>query len=381
MQKEEENMNAFSLPLEESPSTAGATKLPFCPIHSDSALLPSTSPRLHAPNRRDEHANNTPFDSHYQNALSTIATRNDDELQCAQAEIARLKLQLQRAELAIATKAKENARLISQLHDAENAHSSTTQLLEDANATIARLTDLANDHSSSTVQQIEETNAKTAIYNLPGVERRAVVLLQIKHHFSKAWMKMKKAEGLNNKANPFSIRNLSFTHRGSIFLDIVYNSGDVNLRQDFERKHQIRSYFDPGFFDIVDGYQLILESNEQRRKHYSDLLMPYAATIIQIRIKSRCNETNRLRDMSHLLKKAVIAKGKGSRERALQIMKSIKQHKIMALLELALWKANLDDVVDNWSRNEKEVKRARYERRITSRASIVIINVLPFLEV
>ena len=85
-------MNAFSLPLQESPSTAGATKLPVvgvgnlgntsCPIHS--ALLPSTSPRLHASNRRDEHPNNTPFDSHYQNAQSTIATSGDDELQCAQ---------------------------------------------------------------------------------------------------------------------------------------------------------------------------------------------------------------------------------------------------------------------------------------------------------
>ncbi len=55
----------------------------------------------------------------------------------------------------------------------------------------------------------------------------------------------------------------------------------------------------------------------------------------------------------------------------------------MALLELALWKAKLIDENDG---NESELtmvqgKRARQERRITSGASIVIKNVLPFLQV
>ena len=63
------------------------------------------------------------------------------------------------------------------------------------------------------------------------------------------------------------------------------------------------------------------------------------------------------------------------------------EHKLLlkealTILELALWKANLDenDV------NESELtmfqrKRARQECRITSGASIVIKNVLPFLQV
>ena len=64
------------------------------------------------------------------------------------------------------------------------------------------------------------------------------------------------------------------------------------------------------------------------------------------------------------------------------------EHKVlvkeaMALLELALWKAKLIDENDG---NESELtmvqrKRARQERRITSGASIVIKNVLPFLQV
>ena len=54
----------------------------------------------------------------------------------------------------------------------------------------------------------------------------------------------------------------------------------------------------------------------------------------------------------------------------------------MTLLELALWKAKLIDENDG---NESELtfvqrKRARQERRITSGASIVIKNVLPFLQ-
>ena len=63
------------------------------------------------------------------------------------------------------------------------------------------------------------------------------------------------------------------------------------------------------------------------------------------------------------------------------------EHKVMVkeamtLLELALWKANLLDENDG---NESELtivqgKRSRQERRITSGASIVIKNVLPFLE-
>ena len=57
------------------------------------------------------------------------------------------------------------------------------------------------------------------------------------------------------------------------------------------------------------------------------------------------------------------------------------------LLELALWKAKLDEKESERSRNEKAAKKAkmdvessRKERRITSGASIVIKNVLPFLQ-
>ncbi len=57
------------------------------------------------------------------------------------------------------------------------------------------------------------------------------------------------------------------------------------------------------------------------------------------------------------------------------------------LLELALWKANLDDNVGDVAAAQEGVrvtrgqrKRARKDRCITSGASIVIKNVLPFLE-
>jgi hypothetical protein len=53
------------------------------------------------------------------------------------------------------------------------------------------------------------------------------------------------------------------------------------------------------------------------------------------------------------------------------------------LLELALWKANLDenDVdLEGVRATRRKVKRARKERCITSGAGIIIKNVLPFLE-
>ena len=59
----------------------------------------------------------------------------------------------------------------------------------------------------------------------------------------------------------------------------------------------------------------------------------------------------------------------------------------MSLLELALWKANLDDNMGNHGAAQEGVrvtrgqrKRARKDRCITSGASIVIKNVLPFLK-
>jgi hypothetical protein len=58
----------------------------------------------------------------------------------------------------------------------------------------------------------------------------------------------------------------------------------------------------------------------------------------------------------------------------------------MTLLELALWKANLDKNVigvpsqEGVKATRRQVKRARKERCITSGASIIIKNVLPFLE-
>jgi hypothetical protein len=63
------------------------------------------------------------------------------------------------------------------------------------------------------------------------------------------------------------------------------------------------------------------------------------------------------------------------------------EHKVlvkeaMTLLELALWKANLHENDGNESElTMVQRKRARQERRITSGASIVIKNVLPFLQV
>eukprot|EP00985_Skeletonema_marinoi_P014465 scaffold7337_cov106-Skeletonema_marinoi.AAC.1 len=54
------------------------------------------------------------------------------------------------------------------------------------------------------------------------------------------------------------------------------------------------------------------------------------------------------------------------------------------LLELALWKAKIDEKEDHGEVNVKRVKidtqSKRNERRITSGANIVIKNVLPFLE-
>ncbi len=58
----------------------------------------------------------------------------------------------------------------------------------------------------------------------------------------------------------------------------------------------------------------------------------------------------------------------------------------MTLLELALWKANLDETESGVPSREGvrvtrgQVKRARKERCITSGAGIIIKNVLPFLE-
>jgi hypothetical protein len=54
----------------------------------------------------------------------------------------------------------------------------------------------------------------------------------------------------------------------------------------------------------------------------------------------------------------------------------------MTQLELAVWKANLDDKKEEAQakRAKIDVEMARKERRITSGASIVIKNVLPFLQ-
>lgn len=353
-------MTAFSLPLEESPSTAGATKLPFgvgnlgntCPIHS--ALLPSTSPRLHAPNRRDEHPNITPSDSHFQNALSTIATRGDDELQCAQAEIARLKLQLQRAELTIATKAKENARLISQLHDAEDAHSSTAQQLEDANATIA---------------------------SLMAEKREAADLKKKRGEIKTALMFISRTAG--HKYMAFELADLVLSDDGTYYAEILYyNNKEKTVSTEiigdtfsFADKYLSRTLHGLN----VGRYGLFIYSVEDRVKRESAYLERYAATFLQNHIRN--NKKCRGAGLLEMIEQNTFISTDSLKEAKEAFAKLKKRQKIMALLELALWKANLDDVVDNWGRNEKEVKRVRYERRITSRASIVIINVLPFLEV
>ena len=64
------------------------------------------------------------------------------------------------------------------------------------------------------------------------------------------------------------------------------------------------------------------------------------------------------------------------------------EHKVllkeaMVLLDLALWKANLDEnnVAEEGVRvTRRQVKRAKKERCITSGAGIIIKNVLPFLQ-
>ena len=67
------------------------------------------------------------------------------------------------------------------------------------------------------------------------------------------------------------------------------------------------------------------------------------------------------------------------------------EHKVLVkeattLLELALWKANLDETESGVQSQEgvratrRQIKRARKERCITSGAGIIIKNVLPFLE-
>ena len=64
------------------------------------------------------------------------------------------------------------------------------------------------------------------------------------------------------------------------------------------------------------------------------------------------------------------------------------EHKVLVkeattLLELALWKANLEenDVdLEGVRVTRRQVKRARKERCITAGADIIIKNVLPFLE-
>jgi hypothetical protein len=84
---------------------------------------------------------------------------------------------------------------------------------------------------------------------------------------------------------------------------------------------------------------------------------------------------------------------RGWMERVLETIEHFKlEHykllkEAMSLLELALWKANLDDNMDDDAAAQEGVrvtrgqrKRARKNRRITSGASIVIKNVLPFLE-
>ena len=60
----------------------------------------------------------------------------------------------------------------------------------------------------------------------------------------------------------------------------------------------------------------------------------------------------------------------------------------MTLLELALWKAKLDDEYTGNDDGQEgarvtrgRVKRARKERCVTSGANIVIKNVLPFLQI
>ena len=55
----------------------------------------------------------------------------------------------------------------------------------------------------------------------------------------------------------------------------------------------------------------------------------------------------------------------------------------MTQLELAVWKANLDEEEDDHlegGRDRIDTRGRRNERRITSGADIVIRNVLPFLQ-
>ena len=72
-------------------------------------------------------------------------------------------------------------------------------------------------------------------------------------------------------------------------------------------------------------------------------------------------------------------------DRSLQSEHRLPLKEAMTLLELALWKANLDEGNSNVVTcqeglrvTRERVKRARKERYITSEASIIIKNVLPF---
>ena len=64
--------------------------------------------------------------------------------------------------------------------------------------------------------------------------------------------------------------------------------------------------------------------------------------------------------------------------------KLLKEH--MTQLELAIWKAKLDEREDNITqnaqtkRNEVDNESSKEEKRITSGADIIIKNVLPFLK-
>lgn len=340
-------MTAFFLPLEESPSTAGATKLPVgvgnlgntCPIHS--ALLP------------------------------TIATRGDDELECAQAEIARLKLQLQQQEAeADAQLALKDAQLVSNNEEIKRLTLSLEQSQQAA----------ADNGKSQLHQQLDAANATIA--SLMAEKKVAAELKKKRDEIKRALMFISRRAG--HKYMAFELSDLRLSDDGTFYAQIsYYNNKEKTVSTEiigdtfsFGAKYLYRTLL--GF--NVGSYGLFIYSVEDRVKRESVLLEHYAATILQNHIRN--NKKCRGDGLRRMIEQNTFISTDSLKEAKEAFAKLKKRQKIMALLELALWKANLDDdVVDNWSGNEEEVKRVRYERRITSRASIVIINVLPFLEV
>jgi hypothetical protein len=170
--------------------------------------------------------------------------------------------------------------------------------------------------------------------------------------------------------------------------------GNVDLRRiclplkvDLFHEENIDEYYDLGVFDVCDNLSTVA------------LIGGIHETISSLHMKSwrddMTKEINRINltlpSLSSSLKTNVIrwwlqsvhSRIEHYKTKHIQVLKEAT-----VLLELALWKAKLDD--DNEGGDDSleapikkvkvDVERTRNERRVTSGANIVIKNVLPFLE-